>query len=557
MRVASQRRQRRSVPFVYGGTAAAILLVVAALALVVTPPGPPAVAEFAPRAEDRIDEALKAQSSSFGTGEGGACGAGQQCEDGGSGGSTGTTTTTRPPGSGGHVDETRVRRCVGDPPRQTEDPQSPPCLNYFEGDNGGSTYKGITQHEIRVAVPQIGPWESEFAPFVEHFNRRYELYGRKIRLVTVPYDYQHPSAAVTAADEEAKAFAYLFPYRNSPDVGVMQREAARRKILSVVGFFTHSPSTLYRDKAPYLWSYAPAADEAETEVGDFACTSLAGKTAAFAGPGLQQRQRRFAVLRQRSEGDPLDVSALNASLARCQVPAPLVIDVKFNDSREEVARAELTLRDAGITSLFVFSSTNDTSQWARYLSGQYEPEWIVSGLGWPEQEPQWGTVMPAQYRRSMFGAFGVSKLLPGADTPSWWAFKEGNPDGGGTEVGNGESTYFHMAYRTLLLLASGIQMAGPRLTPETFSTGLHKAQFPNPGAGARPFYQSHVGFGPGDYAMTHGSAVVWWSDSAPTYSGNGVHRSGGWCYVERGRRFSGNWTDVSGRLFDPDPRNCR
>ncbi|MDQ1438087.1 MAG: hypothetical protein QOK43_1716 [Acidimicrobiaceae bacterium] len=292
-------------------------------------------------------------------------------------------------------------------------------------------------------------------------------------------------------------------------------------------------------------------------MGDFACTSLVGKTAAFAGPDLRTSQRRFAVLRQRSADDPLDVSALNAALRRCGIEPPPVIDVRFNDSRDEVARVELGLRDAHITSLLVFASTNDTSQWASKLSGQYHPEWIMSGLGWPEQESQWGLVMPAQFRSSVFGAFGVSKLLPASDTPSWWAFKEAHPDDDGADVGYGEFTYFHIAYRTLLLLASGIQMAGPRLTPESFAAGLQKARFPNPAAGMAPYYQSHIRFGPGDFTMTYGSAVVWWNDSAPSYTGGGIYQNGGWCYVRRGARFSRDWVDLSGELFSPDPRACR
>src|SRR2546427_7521610 len=30
-----------------------------------------------------------------------------------------------------------TKRCVGKPPRQTEDPMAPPCVAFFSGDNGG------------------------------------------------------------------------------------------------------------------------------------------------------------------------------------------------------------------------------------------------------------------------------------------------------------------------------------------------------------------------------------------------------------------------------------
>src|SRR5581483_2448933 len=44
------------------------------------------------------------------------------------------------------------KHCVGNPPRQTEDPVSPPCVAYFQGDNYGSTYQGVTKDEVRLLV---------------------------------------------------------------------------------------------------------------------------------------------------------------------------------------------------------------------------------------------------------------------------------------------------------------------------------------------------------------------------------------------------------------------
>jgi len=43
-------------------------------------------------------------------------------------------------------------QCYGNPPRQTEDPSSPPCVPFFQGDNFGATYQGITKNEIKVLV---------------------------------------------------------------------------------------------------------------------------------------------------------------------------------------------------------------------------------------------------------------------------------------------------------------------------------------------------------------------------------------------------------------------
>lgn len=44
-------------------------------------------------------------------------------------------------------------RCVGDPPRQTADPLSPPCIPFWEGDNHCQTYGiGVDCDEVRIVV---------------------------------------------------------------------------------------------------------------------------------------------------------------------------------------------------------------------------------------------------------------------------------------------------------------------------------------------------------------------------------------------------------------------
>ena len=52
--------------------------------------------------------------------------------------------STPPPSApvAGLSKDASAKRCVGNPPRQTEDPFSPPCVAFFEGDNFGATYQG-------------------------------------------------------------------------------------------------------------------------------------------------------------------------------------------------------------------------------------------------------------------------------------------------------------------------------------------------------------------------------------------------------------------------------
>lgn len=562
MKHLKQGSRTRSVTVLYAFVAAAILVAVATFAMVLAPPAPPVVAEFAPRADERIDEALKSQASSFGTGEGGgACLAGMTCTGGdgsGAGPGGGAPTTTIP----ATVDETRVRRCVGEPPRQTEDPQSPPCVNFWEGDNGGSTAKGVTRDEIRIAANKyLAP---KAAALAAHFNKRYQFYGRKLRVVPVS-SYDDPKLVAVAADEEADAFAVLVTsYDNGSgrlDQRDFQREAARRGMITASGSSIYGTNDLYRELAPYAWTYGPTFDQLQTNLGRFVCSSLADKTAQFAGNELKTKPRKFSVMVSKPIAGPVEIGALRDELARCRtgVTSTIEIDVFTDDDASHVAGTMARWQEDEVTTVLLLAPSDEVTQYMLKLPSSFEPEWVIGGVASHENEAQWGVIAPANYRRSLFGAFSLNKLLPRADTPSWWAYQEGP----GYETGP-SSSYDPAAdfetnnlYHSLLLLASGIQSAGPNLTPERFAAGLRNARFPNPAAGGSPYYQAHVDFGAGDFSLIDDSSVVWWNDTAPSYGGGGFTKQGGWCYVGRGSRFDREWPDVSGRLFDPDPRNCR
>jgi hypothetical protein len=553
-------RQSRAVTITYGGVAMAILLVVAAVALVVAPPAPPSVAEFAPQAADTIDDSPDNQSSRFGSGDG-ACAEGQVCDG---------PTTTIPGDEDGDgdgdkgrnrvIDVKRVRRCVGDPPRQTEDPQSPPCVNYFEGDNGGATSKGVTRDEIRVAMPSDnGNPEIEFKYYdylIDHFNSRYELYGRRLRLVPVEMEGSPIRGSIEA--DEKQAFALLPDYDGGGgyDQRDSQRESARRNTVTVVPGTTYATSQLYRDLAPYAWSYGPTFDEAASELGRLVCSSLARKSARFAGPEFRLQTRKFGVLvaDERSSPRP-DLSPLFDVLDSCDVPRPPVYA-----SPLDPAATYTQMRSDGTNSVLVLTDATQVAALMNQLPAEFEPEWAMAGLVGTEDVASMRTLAGPK-RRNVFGNFTLNKLQKPEDTPAWWAFQEG-PGGahgwGQTEINAGRDPDMQTAYRSLLLLVSGIQMAGPRLTPETFQAGLQKARFPNPGAGGAPYHQARVGFGPGDFAMVDDVAVVWWSESAPSYGDRYGVQNGGWCYVDKGARFSRrSWVDVESKLFDPDPGACR
>ncbi len=139
------RRQtlRRNLPGLANAAVTFIIvLVVAQIALLSRSDAPPTIAEFAPQAQNPIKQPPGQLSSDFGTGNGS-----------GGGGTPGTASPSPSPGSpSSQIDRQAVLKCVGDPPRQIEDPQSPPCIAYWTGNNGGATSPGISGDTITIAA---------------------------------------------------------------------------------------------------------------------------------------------------------------------------------------------------------------------------------------------------------------------------------------------------------------------------------------------------------------------------------------------------------------------
>jgi hypothetical protein len=130
------------------------------------------------------------------------------------------------------------------------------------------------------------------------------------------------------------------------------------------------------------------------------------------------------------------------------------------------------------------------------------------------------------------------------DMPFRWAFAEVG-SGGGSGY---DTSYF--TYLNFLQLATGIQLAGPNLTPQTFEQGMFKAKFPNPGCGGEPYYQACVGYGPGDHVQQDDAVLVWWSKDEPS-TGDGTP-GGSFCYVRRGIRYApGSFPTDAEPFFEP------
>jgi hypothetical protein len=540
----------------YSALSLVIVLIVATLAITASQTPPPPIAELSPRAE-QIKDAPPEQASELGSADGGS----------GLGGIAPTTTsTTLPPGAATTIPlrQPRQRRCVGSPLRQTEDPQSPPCVASWTGDNGGATTKGVTADEIRIAVPTgDGKLNRHFDAVQLHFNTRYELYGRKLRLI--PYKYggdNIPCSSMKAdalkVDEEIDAFASLVYGIQRGNEACYYDELSRRGVMSFQSAFgpPAGGEAHLETFAPYQWNYLPSLDKILRTVGEVICKNLKGRSPSHAlGAERAALVRTFGLVTEVPiAGAPaVDTALLDSALKACGVE-PVRVQQFSNvspDERNTLARdAVLKFKDAGVTSVICLC---DASYLVQFLFPQstlqtYYPEWIVQNYGSQDTDPQMAVGSQNDQKTQVFGIRSWNKAI-GHDLPFWAAIREADP------TFPPELWVVSFPYWDLLVIASGIQAAGPHLTPQAFQAGLYRTKFSNPGCGGPPYYQACVGFGPGNHTMVQDSALIWYDTQArprDTDPDVGGPTRGGYCYVDGGRRYKpGDFPAGDPAFFQP------
>ncbi len=297
-----------------------------------------------------------------------------------------------------------------------------------------------------------------------------------------------------------------------------------------------------------------AVDNVFSNLGQFSCDWLAGKAPSHMGQGQLNKPatRKFGIYFTYGEADSsVSTAPLKAALAQCGVTIDSNSEVDLlaaDASTQAQQQAAIKLASAGVTTVFCLPS-NVAAQCGsvqRYATQQnYFPEWIFSTYGIADRQYDPKVFQfPAEQMANTFGITVTPRQLNPQDEPWWWAMHEADP----TQVNDGSMQtdyYEYLEYHSWLLLASGIQMAGPNLTPQTFADGLHRALFPNP---ITPEMEGAVGFANGSQTMTTDSAVWWWGGSNRSpYSGD---NPGALCYWNHGARIaSGGWTKLAG----PDP----
>ena len=534
-------RTRRLPGFLNLFGALLVMALVLTVALRAQTTQPPSIAEFAPQPQHAIKEAPPELTSRFGSGSGGSAGLPAQP-------SPSPSPATLPPGA-------RLNQCVGDPPRQTEDPQSPPCVAFWKGHNGGRTYRGVGDSTIRIAMAYCGTAKQSQATaggfdmaFKNFFNARYEFYDRQI----VPDCNSNFPGAFTGdaptsrgdANAVAEADDFGSLYDNSAEGSPYYYDQLARDGLVVAGV-AHSWATesWLAQRDPHVTQYEMANDRMFASLGEWACKWLAGRTAAHMGvaPLTGAPKRKFGLFFTTGNSYvPASTKPLTDQLSACGAGVG-GDDVENTTNNADSGAITKFNADHVTTVLCLGGADSECSGLMRDAAQQnYFPEWVLTSYGISDRNWIYKLFKPPESELAgMFGLTFTPRQIKPLDEPWWWAVHEGDPSV--PQTGTDEVGWQNlMEYHSFLQIAAGIQMAGPDLTPTTFMRGLQRAMFPNP---YHPNMEGDVDFLGGSHTMTVDAAVWWWSNTARSpYSDE---QAGTICYVDGGKRTrTGQWTQL-------------
>jgi hypothetical protein len=450
---------------------------------------------------------------------------------------------------------------------------APPCVDPSTGgDKGGGTARGVTADEIVVAVYQAQPdlleqtflersgsdesLDSELRTnqqYVDFFESNYETYGRRVRLVPVrgsgptDDDVSAKADAIKVATEVGAFASFGGPSQTT----AYADELAARGVLCVGDCTTAAPESFLRSRAPYVWPTLASPDQAAEHWSKFVGKELAGRKAEYAGDrALAKQTRRFGIVRYDDDPGTFDRSfarfteLLAAQRVKIATEVPYQLDL---EAAQEGARATIAaLREANVTSVIIAGDP----VFPKFLTDEataqgYFPEWVVMGYAYTDT-----AVFGREYdQRQWAHAFGVS-LLPTRQTDDIdqlaqiLVWQTGQPP---------EASTFRILVQAQLLFFTGVHLAGPDLTPETFRAGLFR--FPAGRPTSSPFL--HLSWGrhriwPGvDLTGGDDATVIFWDPDARGTDEVGNVGRGLWRYALRGKRYlPGEWPADDVGLFD-------
>lgn len=478
--------------------------------------------------------------------------------DPGGGGDAGAeatgTASARPPG--------RTAACSDGRDLQVEgDTYSPPCIE-FGGGNGGATTRGVTPEEVVVAarvldepgfqeaLAQLSGADIVDTPedvkrtvlaLSEYFNQRFQFYGRKMKIAFYEGKGSSQQEILGGGQEEAqqdarhvareiKAFAEIAA-GTPPFADALSRE-------HVVNLGApYMSRKWFADRHPYAWALAPDCSIVTETATEYGLKKLYRKPATYAAGNLEDRMRKFGTIAPENTWyqecvDDGETLLREAGVPEEDLPFRVKYQLNLASMSNQATNVIAKLKDEGITTIFTgFDPVMGIFLTGKATEQDYHPEWIVIGVAVQDVD----VIAQLFDQDSWSRAFGVSYLgefQPLRASYGYHAYKQIRQDEPAFVV---DIIYFQM-----YMLAIGLQMAGPNLTPQTFAEGMDR--YPG-GSGLAGSW----GFGPGDQTPAEDAREIWWDPGRRSVQNN---EPGAYVDTAPGTRYRrGEWPGGDPRVF--------
>jgi hypothetical protein len=431
---------------------------------------------------------------------------------------------------------------------------APQCVRPFAGDNGGSTWQGVTDDTITIVhyIPKPDPAtqavlsaaganddqsliNQTYEDYTTEWSHHVQLYGRKVKLIHVEGTGSATDDAAGKADavKIAKQLHAFMVWGSVNDAFVNELVADR--VLCVCT--TSLPADYYLQRAPYVWGNGlPDENQAYLMRSEMICKQIAKQKAKYAGdPTLQLKERSFGLIWYNTTQNSYAIGEkfFVEQLGKCGVKLTDAASYVFepNSAQQTSDTIIAKFKSEGITSvIFVGDPVYPVFYTEAATRQNYRPEWIITGSALTDT-----TLFARVYDKSQWShAFGLSLLAargPQNESDAYrfydWRYHKAPP---------GAHTYGPV-YVTVSLAFWGLQGAGPKLTPEAFRDGLFAYPASKPGI-TNPLVSFGTKiWGYPDYNVYDDSTELWWDNTAQGPDEVGNNGVGMYRFVHMGKRY--------------------
>ena len=450
-----------------------------------------------------------------------------------------------------------------------------PDDTYFDFDLPPSQSSSNSSYPESMSI-----WAPAMRDLDKFFNQHFQMYHRHVHMRLwhgTPPTTSEVAAGVncsTAAERQADAAAEFQAFHPFAVINLAQSYATSYSDYmnqhGVLDFIDESrltispaigvPQSSFTKYPGLVWSYLPSMESWAKWVSDFLCKKMDPYPVSYTGnPTDQGKKRVWGLVEGAADTEPIEYNQFanlitNDVKQECNISWAAVENVESpgynlsespNNPPTYAQQGMANMRTAGVTTVFWAGGNDDYTTRAAQGYG-YFPEWIVAGDRAMDAEVGGFFQQPSEWKNA-FTVSNVEKYPNNYNQQCYLAYQDADPQAGAP--GSTNAYIACQAYADFRLLWTGIQVAGPHLTPQSMDQGYHaipKSPSNNPG-------EVTCFFNTGDYNCIKDAEYMWWDPSAIDPDSNqGCYRmvEGGKRWVE-GRWDPGQLTAVQNKNSDP------